>query len=77
MALWFDIKVNQFTVGRVELVRIDPINGQPADNELCTYLLRYWKNKLIVDTMIHHPYIPDNPIPLLSSALEKINETQL
>jgi hypothetical protein len=76
MALWFDIKVNQFAVSRVELVRISPINGRPADNELCTYTLRYWNGAdldLLVDTTIQHPYIPNDPIPLIRKALEAID----
>lgn len=78
MSLWFDIKVNLSTVGGIELVRINPINTRPADGEVCTYSLKYFGrgNSLEFWDTIQHPYVPENPLPLIQSALEKINGIQ-
>jgi hypothetical protein len=75
MALWFPIMVNQHEVGRVELVRISPVDHTPDQDEDCTYALRYYKAndfKLSFEGTVKHPYKATNPIPLLSAALTKI-----
>lgn len=77
MALWFPIMVNQIEVGRVVLVRINPVDHMPEEDEDCTYTLRYYDHNsgyelALIDDTVKHPYKTSNPIPLLSAALDKI-----
>lgn len=81
MALWFPIMVNNFEVGRVELVRTDPLLNQPEENQICTYSLKYYEQGIgsaipTVTTSIEFPYLTRNPVPLLSAALERVRECQ-
>lgn len=77
MALWFPIMVNNFEVGRVELVRIDPVDRAPVQNEICTYNLWYFSSPRpaphSLKTTIEFPYLEKNPVPLLSAALQLID----
>lgn len=76
MALWFPIMVNYREVGRVELVRIAPVDHTPAQDEDCTYTLKYYERDKPTPTFeskVHYPYQALNPIPLLTTALEKIS----
>jgi len=81
MALWFPIMVNAFKIGEIELVRVDPVNHKPAENEMCTYKLKYFgktvddMTPLVFEGLITHPYISNNPLPLIQKALEQINGT--
>lgn len=66
--------VDNHEVGRVELIRVDPLNGRPADGEMCTYLLRYYNGSPdpVVDKMLSFQYVPDNPLPLAIHAMESV-----
>lgn len=78
MALWFPIMVNDFSVGSVVLVRTDPVFRKPEENEICTYSLKYYDKPSgtgpVVSTTIEYPYLTQNPIPLLSAALQRVRE---
>jgi len=78
MALWFPIMVNNFSIGQVSLVRTNPVDHKPEQNEVCTYSLKYYEHSQtpVVQTSIEFPYQEKNPIPLLSAALERVKECQ-
>jgi hypothetical protein len=66
--------VNNHEVERIELVRIHPTGGRPADYETCTYKLRFYDGEPEprVETTIKHPYHPDDPKSLSIHALHVI-----
>lgn len=72
--LTIPIWVNNHEVGRVELIRIDPLT-RPAEGQVCTYSMRYYNGSLkaAVQKTIQFPYVTGNPVPLATYALQEVD----